>query len=176
MKEKLNKSEPVILSLGSNIGDRETNILTAVDAISEFGDVYLETLSSLHETEPVDGDYTGTFVNAAVLLRTDITPKEILLLSRSIEAGLGGSIYSRGYDRLVDIDIILCGSIVLETEELTVPHPRFMERAFVVIPVLEICPDLRIPPYQTRLSDMIQSGKLRGWTRIISSRYSLGFF
>lgn len=175
MTEKLNKTEPVILSLGSNLGDREVNILEAADALSGSKDVSLRMLSSLYETEPVDGDYAGTFINAAVLLRTGMTAGELLYLCRRIEEELGGSIRSRGYDRTIDIDIILLGSLVLDTVELIVPHPRFRERAFVVKPVLEICPDLRIPPRRVPLSEMVATEELEGWTRVVSCRYSPGF-
>ncbi|MBD3178555.1 MAG: 2-amino-4-hydroxy-6-hydroxymethyldihydropteridine diphosphokinase, partial [Candidatus Latescibacteria bacterium] len=118
--------------------------------------------------------YTGTFINLAVLLSSDIPPERFLQLCRDTERVLGAEVHSRGKDRSVDIDIILYGSMVIRTGQLILPHPRFSRRAFVVDPMMEICPSFPVPPEGTALSEYIRREKLLGWTRIVSSRYLIG--
>lgn len=173
MKEKRNKVEAAVLSLGSNLGKRECNVLEAAGYLAAAGGISLQALSSLYETEPVDGDYSGTFINAAAVFRTSLSPARFQRVCRDIEREIGGSEQSRGHDRAADIDIILFGSRVINSEELTVPHPRFRERAFVLVPLMEIYPDGLIPPGGEKISEIPIRHQQSGWTRKVSSRCSL---
>ncbi len=173
MREKQNKPERAVLSLGSNLGRRENNLLKAADALAEKDGIILEKLSSLYQTEPVGGGYNRTFINAVALLRTSISPGNLLSVCQETERVLGGNEYSRGRDRILDIDLILYGTLTINTEELTIPHPRFKYRSFVVVPLMEVSPGIAIPPGNKRLSDTLDSLDLKGSARLASSRYYL---
>ena len=127
------------LGLGSNLGDRKKNI---TDATTICGALIgtLEALSSLYETEPWGFSSPNKFLNAVICLETDKAPELCLALIKGIEREMGRT-YSRenGYeDRIIDIDILLYGDLILQTETLTIPHPRMGERDFVLRPLAEI--------------------------------------
>jgi 2-amino-4-hydroxy-6-hydroxymethyldihydropteridine diphosphokinase len=131
------------LGLGSNIGDRKKNI---ADATMICGALIgtVEALSSIHETEPWGFYSQNKFMNAVICLKTDKEPKLCLKLIKGIEREMG-RIYSQnsGYeDRIIDIDILLYDDLTLQTETLTIPHPRMWERDFVIKPLTEIAPEL----------------------------------
>jgi 2-amino-4-hydroxy-6-hydroxymethyldihydropteridine diphosphokinase len=148
-------AEQVYLSLGSNLGDRERNIK---EAFTRCGDFLRDLrLSRIHQTAPMYVTDQPFFLNAAAEGRTDIPPAELLAKLHEVEAGLGRD---RGRERrmgprTIDIDILLFGSLVLETPELAIPHPRMLERAFVLVPLLELADDLTDPrtgaPYKDAL-------------------------
>ena len=134
------------LGLGSNVGDREANLRRAVEALGEHG-VSVEATSSLYETEPV-GEILDQpdFLNAAVRVRTELDPEELLRVCKGIEVELGRMFGGpRHGPRPIDIDLLLLGDIELETEALELPHPQVASRRFVLEPLLEIDPDLALP-------------------------------
>ena len=173
MREKLNNLLPFVVSAGSNLGAREENVLRAIDSLSAIDGIFPLKISSLYETEPVSGDYSNNFVNLASLFITDFLPADLLTQCQKVERKIGLSIHSRGNDRIIDIDLILYDSVIIDTENLTLPHPRFLERAFVVKPMLEICPGIKIPPDEAALCEIVNQDFLSGWTRVISTRTSL---
>ena len=138
----------VYLGLGSNEGDREQLMREAIELLAgELGSPV--QLSTLIETEPVGFSSPNPFLNMVALFSTDIPSMELLDITEGIERRLGrmkktlrGGAYS---DRPMDIDILLYGDRVIETERLTVPHPRMHERAFVLVPLAEIAPSLVHP-------------------------------
>ena len=135
----------VYLSLGSNLGDREQNLIRAVERL-EREQIRVISRSSIYETEPQDVPGQGWFLNMAVGCETRCFPRQLLSLVQSIERELGrvrGAGALRRGPRIIDIDILLYGSVTMETTDLTVPHPRMLERRFVLEPLLEIAPDLR---------------------------------
>lgn len=128
------------LSLGSNLGDREQNLKDAIRHLGGIG--HLTHVSSLYETEPVDYTQQPRFVNCVVELQTDLTAAEILARVLQIEQKMGrqrlpGQIKG---PRLIDIDILLADDQVVNTPELTVPHPAMHQRRFVLEPLTEIAP------------------------------------
>ena len=134
------------LGLGSNLGDRKKNI---TDATTICGALIgtLESLSSLHETEPWGFSSPNKFLNAVICLETDKTPELCLALIKGIEREMGRA-YSReeGYeDRIIDIDILLYDDLIIQTETLSIPHPLMWERDFVMRPLAEFAPELRHP-------------------------------
>ena len=133
----------VYLSLGSNLGDREANIRTALDLLA--AGVRLIRVSSLHETAPIGVTDQKDFVNAVALIETDLDPKSLLDAIKGIEQTMGRVRNFHWGPRVIDIDILLYDNAVINTPELTIPHPRMMERAFVLIPLAEIAPDLELP-------------------------------
>jgi 2-amino-4-hydroxy-6-hydroxymethyldihydropteridine diphosphokinase len=145
------------LGLGSNVGDRESHLRRAIDDLREHG-VQVEAVSSLYETEPV-GEILDQpdFLNAAVRIRVSLEPEALLDLCKAIEVEHGRAFGGpRHGPRPIDIDLLLLGDLVLSTERLTLPHPEVTSRRFVLLPLLELDPDLRLPD-GTELRAALQS-------------------
>jgi 2-amino-4-hydroxy-6-hydroxymethyldihydropteridine diphosphokinase len=136
--------EPVTayLGLGSNLGERRSNLERALNFLSQR--LRLEKLSSIYDSEPVGNTEQPRFLNMACQTSTTLSPAALLALAKGIEAKMGRTGGS-GAPRLIDIDILLYGDQVIDTPELVVPHPRLTERAFVLVPLVEIAPDLVHP-------------------------------
>lgn len=130
----------VYLSLGSNLGDRKYEIKRAVELIGErIGTV--ERVSSLYETEPWGFSSDNMFVNAAVCVSTQLTPRALLEATQAIERDMGRTVKSvngQYHDRTIDIDILLYDNIKVDEPDLKIPHPLMNERAFVMKPLKEI--------------------------------------
>ena len=131
----------VYLGLGSNLGDRQANIEKALKLLNDT--LQIELVSSIYETEPVGYVEQPMFLNAVCCGQTELGPLQLLSLVKGIEASLGRVSSFPNAPRTIDLDIIFYGSMIMQTPELTIPHPRLEERAFVLIPLLEIAPDLR---------------------------------
>jgi 2-amino-4-hydroxy-6-hydroxymethyldihydropteridine diphosphokinase len=134
------------LGLGSNVGDRETQLRGAIEGLRERG-VEVEAVSSLYETEPV-GEVLDQpdFLNAAVRIRTSLEPDQLLDVCKAIEADHGRALGGpRHGPRPIDIDLLLLGDIEMGTDRLTLPHPEVTSRRFVLLPLLELDPELCLP-------------------------------
>ena len=132
------------LGLGGNLGDREANLRAAMEHL-RAGGVRVERCSSFYETAPWGVTDQPRFLNAVCRAETDLLPADLLRLAKRIEGELGRVQTVRYGPRPIDIDLLLYGDCTLETAELTIPHPRLRERAFVLLPLAEIAPDLRVP-------------------------------
>lgn len=128
------------LSLGSNTGDRLSNIQQAVSFLSNDNSVEIAATSSFYETEPWGKKDQPWFVNAVVAIRTELSPVELLRVCQDIEAKLGRDREQeiRWGKRPIDIDILFYDNLIFSNEILTIPHPYVHERAFVLVPMLEI--------------------------------------
>lgn len=135
--------EHVYLSLGSNVGDRASNLNTAIDRLRAHGEVV--AISSFYETEPVEFTAQPWFLNCAIALDTDNAPKQLLAGILDIEHQLGRQRTQNKGPRIIDIDILLFGNSIVEEPGLTIPHPAMHERRFVLEPLAEIAPDVRHP-------------------------------
>ena len=135
------------VAMGSNVGDREAHLRAALDALSRRPDCRVIAASSFHDTEPVGPIHQGHFLNAAVIIETSLAATALLLALHAIEASRGRdrSRELRWGPRTLDLDLLLFGSAMIETPGLTVPHPRMLERRFVLVPLAEIGADLEIP-------------------------------
>lgn len=142
----------VYLGIGSNLGDRQANLARALKLLGER--LHIELVSSLYETEPVDYAEQPPFLNAICRAQTELGPMQLLSLVKGIEASLGRVPSFPNAPRPIDIDIIFYGDLIMETPELTIPHPRLEERAFVLIPLLEVAPDLRHPVSGENVKDL----------------------
>ena len=134
------------LGLGSNVGDRESQLARAIEGLRTHS-VAVEAVSSLYETEPV-GEILDQpdFLNAAVRVSTALGPEELLELCKAIEAEQGRVLEGRRHGpRPIDIDLLLFGDLELSTQRLTLPHPEVTSRRFVLAPLLELDPGLRLP-------------------------------
>jgi 2-amino-4-hydroxy-6-hydroxymethyldihydropteridine diphosphokinase len=129
------------VAFGSNLGDRAAEIERACAAISALPSTTLVARSSLYATAPVAAS-GGEFLNAVAHVRTSLAPLDLLRALQAIEARHGRSRPFPGAPRSLDLDLLLYGDRVLAGAELTLPHPRLHERAFVLAPLLEIAPDL----------------------------------
>jgi len=137
------KQETVFLSLGSNMGNRQANLDKAIDLLSQR--LRPGQISSVYETEPIGNPDQHRFLNLVCQVFTRLAPEELLTLAKGIELKLGRVHGTFNAPRPIDIDILFYGDEVIETEELTIPHPRLNQRAFVLIPLVEIAPDLVHP-------------------------------
>jgi len=134
------------LGLGSNVGDRESHLRAAVELLREHG-VGVEAISSTYETEPV-GEVLDQpdFLNAAIRIRTDLEPEELLDVCKEVEVARGRTLDApRHSSRPLDVDLLLLGNVELSTDRLTLPHPEVTSRRFVLVPLLELDPDLALP-------------------------------
>lgn len=125
------------LGLGSNLGERRTYLRTAVDALPD-----LVRVSSLYETDPIGGPEQGAFLNCVAELETDLTPRALLELCRTLETDAERIRIERWGPRTLDVDVIYVEGETVDEPDLIVPHPRWRDRAFVMIPLGELAPDL----------------------------------
>ncbi len=142
----------VYLSLGSNVGDRAANLRDAVARLAELGEV--TAVSSHYETEPVDFTAQPWFLNCAVALATDKMPRQFLAALQRIEQDMGRKRIQPKGPRVIDLDILLFGSSVVDAANLTVPHPAMHQRRFVLEPLAEIAPDLRHPVFKRTVREL----------------------
>lgn len=131
------------IGLGSNLGDRAQLIDEAVGRIAALGTVVAR--SALYETAPVGGPEQGPFLNAVVLLDTDLAPRPLLDELLAAEKAMGRERTERWGPRLIDLDLLLYGDATIDEPGLTLPHPRLTERRFVLDPLLEVWPDASLP-------------------------------
>jgi len=142
----------VYLGLGANLGDRQANLARALKLLGER--LHVEQVSPIYETEPAGYAEQPPFLNAICRAQTELGPMQLLSLVKGIEASLGRVPSFPNAPRPIDIDIIFYGDLIMETPDLTIPHPRLEERAFVLIPLLEVAPDLRHPVSGEHIKDL----------------------
>jgi 2-amino-4-hydroxy-6-hydroxymethyldihydropteridine diphosphokinase len=159
--------KPVYLSLGSNLGDRAANLKMAIERLAQLGTV--AAVSSFYETEPVECTAQPWFLNCAVLLETDKMPRQLLKRVLDLERELGRRRTQKKGPRQIDIDILLFGNSIVQTDSLSIPHAALHQRRFVLEPLAEIAADVRHPALQKtvrELRDELPSGqavrKVRG--------------
>ena len=145
------------LALGTNIGNKRRNMITAAALLAErVGDVL--ALSGFYETEPWGFQSENTFLNAALQLDTSLSPLELLKATQEIEIEMGRTQKSNGayHDRIIDIDILLYDDLILQTPELTLPHPLMQDRRFVMEPLLEIAPNVVHPVFKKTVVSLMR--------------------
>ncbi|HSB76858.1 MAG TPA: 2-amino-4-hydroxy-6-hydroxymethyldihydropteridine diphosphokinase [Terriglobales bacterium] len=142
----------VYLSLGSNLGDRDANLQSAIQRLATLGEV--AAVSSFYETEPVDFARQPWFLNCAVALATEKMPKQFLAALQAIEQAMGRRRQQPKGPRNIDLDILLFGNSIVETAGLTIPHPALHQRRFVLEPLAEIAPDQRHPVLKRTIREL----------------------
>lgn len=130
------------IGIGTNMGDREKNIRSAVDALNHLPLTFTEKVSDIFETEPWGYKEQDNFYNICVRVNTDLSPSALLGGCLGIEAAFGRERPFKNSPRILDIDLLIYDDIRMVTPELTLPHPRIGERGFVLVPLKEIAPGL----------------------------------
>ncbi|MCX8110821.1 MAG: 2-amino-4-hydroxy-6-hydroxymethyldihydropteridine diphosphokinase [Syntrophorhabdaceae bacterium] len=144
-----------MISIGSNIGDRINNCISSIKKIKEDKRAVVLKESSMYETSPVDNIAQDDFINCAISIYWDSTPHELLKMLMSIEDKMGRKRDIPKGPRVIDLDIILFGDMVIDTEQLKIPHPYAHRRKFVIIPCIEIEPEIIHPVFNKKLKDFL---------------------
>ncbi|MET0802124.1 MAG: 2-amino-4-hydroxy-6-hydroxymethyldihydropteridine diphosphokinase [Actinomycetota bacterium] len=146
-------SETALLGLGANLGDRLETLQRAVDMLGDDPSIRIVACSRVWETDPVGRVEQPDFLNVVVRAEVRLDPHELLAACHRVEAALGRVRETRWGPRTIDIDILLYGGRTIDEPDLSVPHPRMLERAFVLLPLLELDPD-PIMPDGSRVLDL----------------------
>jgi len=155
----------IFVGLGSNIGDREQHLRDASNSLRKY-ELTLRRSASLYITEPRDYEEQPWFLNTVLEVDTQLPPLKLLEVCLEIEKQAGRiRDYSKG-PRPVDLDILLYGSETMRTDELVLPHPRYAERRFVLIPLAEIAPDFRDPIRNLTISQLLKECTDTGEVRL----------
>jgi 2-amino-4-hydroxy-6-hydroxymethyldihydropteridine diphosphokinase len=144
----------VYLGLGSNVGDSEALLQSALDRLNG-PDLKLVRVSSLYETEPIGLREQRWFLNLVAEFQTELFPKQLMQRIEKVERELGRKRTVRNGPRTIDIDILLYGNSVVKTEGLEIPHPRYRERRFTLAPLAELNPEMRDPVTRRSMAEML---------------------
>jgi len=159
-------AETIYLSLGSNLGDRESFLRQAVHLLSSMTGLKLLARSSVYKSAPIDcPEGTPDFLNMVVKMDCTLAPEQLLDGAERLEREMGREHKNGTCSRVIDIDIILFGERIFNNDRLTIPHPRMAQRAFVLIPLCEISPRLTEPTSGAALSDLLGAIGSQGVTR-----------
>jgi 2-amino-4-hydroxy-6-hydroxymethyldihydropteridine diphosphokinase len=146
------------IGLGSNFGDRLGYVQQAMQFLKDIQGITVLECSSLYEAEPIGEGYTEWFVNAVASVETSLSPEELLETCHDIEVRLTNLANvepkKRGSSRIIDLDILFYGEEVMATNDLHIPHPRLHKRAFALVPLLEIAPEIRHPSLDKSIAQL----------------------
>ena len=145
----------VYLSLGSNVGDRQVQLQDALAKLAAVGSVV--ATSSFYETEPVEFTRQPWFLNCAIALETNKTPEQLMAAILRIEEEMGRRRVQKKGPRAIDIDILLFDDTIVDSKELTIPHPAMHQRRFVLEPLAEIAPELLHPVLKKTIGELLDS-------------------
>ena len=146
----------LVLALGSNLGDRLATLQAGLDALAEAPGISLQAVSAVFETSPVGGPDQPDYLNAVVLASSALSCQDFLRFTQAAEHAQGRVRTVRWGPRTLDIDIIACGEEISQDPQLTLPHPRAHERAFVLLPWHDVDPAATLPGYGT-VADLVAS-------------------
>lgn len=157
------------IGLGSNIGDRYRYLVQAIQLLTARSDIELINYSSIYETDPVGYEDQAQFLNMVIEVKTNLKAEKLLEVCLQTELVLGRKREVKWGPRTIDLDILLYNQENMETEKLVVPHPRMAERAFVIVPLLEIKPDIQFPDKEKfldlDLDQLLHTEGVRIWKR-----------
>ncbi len=156
----INPTSTIYLALGSNLGDRYANLRAAITALPPA--VYVVQESPVYETPPWGYTDQPAFLNMTLKGETALEPVELLQRLKNLETGLGRQPSVRWGPRLIDLDILFYSDLVLETQGLVIPHPHLQERAFVLVPLADLAPDLLHPVFGKSIRDLLAGVDVSG--------------
>ena len=160
----------IYLAIGSNLGNRQANLALSLRMLEPL--VRVEALSPLYESPPQQPAPPPDYLNAVCRVATGLPPDLLLRHLKRIEKAIGRHSQERWMPRPIDLDILMYGDKVVETSELTLPHPRLRERAFVLQPLLDLEPDLVFPPTNEPLDTFLSQVKAEGLRQIAGSDWA----
>ena len=147
---------PAVIGIGSNLGNKLQTCRQAVSLLQAMQGYEVLRLSSWYETVPVGYTDQPVFLNGVLVINTSATPRSLFAMIKEIERKLGRKKTWRDGPRIIDLDLILYGDLILDQIDLIIPHPRFIDRAFVLVPLAEIWPDLIHPVNQKSMADLLK--------------------
>lgn len=166
-------SRPVVLALGSNIGDRQANLQAGINHLASAPGLRLGAVSAIFETTPVGGPAQPDYLNAVLLADSDLPARSILDHCQAAERALGRLREERWGPRTLDVDLIACDDEVSSDPVLTLPHPRAHERAFVLAPWLDVDPAAHLVGVGS-VADLLAKADMTGVTRLAGAALYVG--
>lgn len=154
----------VTIALGTNLGDRLANLQAALKAFPPIIDI--KAKSAIYETEPWGYTDQPAFLNMVIQGKTDIPPLELLTHLKHLEMTLGRTPTFRNGPRLIDLDILFYDDLVIDSPPLVIPHPRLHERAFVLVPLADVAPELVHPLLGLSVSQLVETVDRHGVNRV----------
>ncbi|HET6400412.1 MAG TPA: 2-amino-4-hydroxy-6-hydroxymethyldihydropteridine diphosphokinase [Candidatus Kapabacteria bacterium] len=148
------------IGLGSNVEPRLGYLQSAMNGLRTLGEIV--NVSSIYETEPVGGVPQPDYLNAVVELRTPLGPLELAVRLKALEAALGRTARPRWHEREIDLDLLFYGDLVMNSPELTLPHPEIPKRAFVLVPMAELHPDFIHPILKKTMKNQTDEIEMSG--------------
>lgn len=149
-------SELVFLGLGSNIGDRETNIFSAIAALEVRNEINVSRTASIYETDPLYNNDQPLFLNTVVELKTDLDPEVMLQVCKGVELMIGRpEAHEKNEPRVIDIDILAYETKMIELAHLNIPHTEIFARKFVLVPWTELAPDFTVQGFGRTVSELL---------------------
>lgn len=171
----------VYISLGSNLGEREKNIKEAIRLIVSEASllptkeskkkINIVKISSIYETEPIGFTEQNWFLNAVIEIETTLSPQELLVVLQQVESKLGKKIERKWGPRTIDLDILLYDDIILDSPDLQIPHKLMHERAFVLIPLVQIAPNIKHPVLNKTIKELVVSVQVSAVSRQIERKH-----
>ena len=143
------------IGIGSNLGERLVNLKKALNMLSSEKEISVQAVSAIYETAPVGGPEQGPFLNACAALQTTLTPTLLLLKMLEVENSLGRVREVRWGPRVIDLDLLVYEGVIMNTPLLELPHPRMIERNFVLIPLADIDRELLIPDHGKTVGEIL---------------------
>jgi 2-amino-4-hydroxy-6-hydroxymethyldihydropteridine diphosphokinase len=153
----------VYIALGTNLGDRLTNLRAAIESMPP--EIIVLAESHVYETPPWGYENQPAFLNMVIKAETGLEPEPLLAYLKQLEVELGREQNIRWGPRLIDLDILFYDDLVLDSLPLVIPHPRLHERAFVLVPLMDVAPDLVHPVFRSRVSDFLAELETKGIAR-----------
>lgn len=152
-----------VLEFGTNLGDRKTNIKNAINAVKKLPETEVISISKFYETEPFGvPDEQNNYINCCAKIKTNLEAQTLLGACLGIEASMGRIRPFKNASRIIDIDLILYGNLKVESRDLILPHPRMLERAFVLAPLLDLYPSGEVMgiSFKRNLNKLLKINKL----------------
>lgn len=162
MKEEKGGGSRSYLALGSNLDNRQTNIIEAINRLSLIPEIVVVKRSSLYETEPVGYEDQHWFINAVIEISTILSPRRLLEVCLRIEDEMGRVRSIQKGPREIDIDILLYNELIVNEKDLKIPHPAMHERRFVLVPLFEIAPYIKHPILKRSIKELLVDVGERG--------------